>query len=334
MPQTKRPSIHLFVPGQHTSMAGDDLRFGEADLQAAAAAYDPAKHEAPLVIGHPKQDAPAYGWVQSLQFADDGLTAIPHQINPDFAELHESGAFKKVSASFYHPNAKANPVPGVYYLRHIGFLGAQPPAIKGLRDPQFSENESADDFITIEFSEPATPHEEHTVTPEEAAALQAQNHKLAADLAARDKLLATERAARAKEAADRRHADNIAFAETLATDTKIGKDDVPLVASVLTQLQQPVADADKPVEFGECDAAAPMHDVLTDFLKSLPERVNFGEHATKDKAAGANEMDDTEVVEYAEGTDPDAIALDKKIRAHMKKHKTDYVTAAHAVGNK
>jgi hypothetical protein len=331
MPKSN-PNIHLFVPGQHTSMAGDDLQFGEADLQASAAAYDPVKHEAPLVIGHPKHDAPAYGWVQSVQFADDGLTAIPHQINPDFAELHESGAFKKVSASFYHPNAKSNPVPGVYYLRHIGFLGAMPPAIKGLREPQFSETETDADFITVEFSEPEQPPEEdNTVTPEEAAALEAQNKKLAADLAARDKLLADERAAHAKEAADRAHADNVSFAEKLATDTRIGKDDVPLVASVLTQLQQPSGDVDKPVEFGEGDESLPMHQVLTDWLAKLPERVEFGEHATKDKAAQDDDADDGETIEYAEGTDPEAIALDKKIRAYMKKHGVDYRTAADAV---
>ncbi|MBM96502.1 MAG: peptidase [Oceanospirillaceae bacterium] len=323
---TSTPNIHLFVPGQHTSMAGDNLQFGEADLQASAAAYDPTKHEAPLVIGHPKHNAPAYGWVQSVQFADDGLTAIPHQINPDFAELHESGAFKKVSASFYHPDAKSNPVPGVFYLRHVGFLGAQAPAIKGLRNPEFSEGETTEDFITVEFSEPEQPPEEdNTVTPEEAAALEAKNKQLAADLAARDKLLADERAARA-------HADNVAFAEKLATDTRIGKDHVPLVAAVLTQLQQPTGDADKPVEFGEGDAAKPLHTAVTEMLEQLPERVEFGETATKDKAAGKDDTDD-ETVEYAEGSDPEAIALDKKIRAHMKQHKCDYVTAAHAVGN-
>ncbi|WP_221800452.1 hypothetical protein [Oceanobacter mangrovi] len=332
MPKSNRPNIHLFVPGQHTSMAGADLQFGEADLQASAAAYDPAKHEAPLVIGHPRHDAPAYGWVQALEFAEDGLTAIPHQINPDFAELHESGAFKKVSASFYHPNAKANPVPGVYYLRHVGFLGAQPPAIKGLRNPEFSEGETTDDFITVEFSEADTTTEDTTVTPEEAAALKAQNDQLTADLAARDKLLADERTARAKESADRAHADNVAFAEKLATDTRIGKDHVPLIAAVLTQLQQPAGDADKPVEFGEGTDAKPLHAAVTEMLEQLPQRVEFGEHATKDKAAQGDEDDET--ISYAEGTDPDAIALDKKIRAHMKKHSVDYVTAAHAVGNK
>ena len=47
------------------------------------------------------------------------------------------------------PNSTNNPVPGVYYLRHVGFLGAQPPAVKGLKDVAFAEE---DDIV--EFSAP------------------------------------------------------------------------------------------------------------------------------------------------------------------------------------
>lgn len=129
-------------------MSGAALSFTEADLKASAAAYDPAKHEAPIVIGHPKHDDPAYGWVKSLAFAD-GLEAEHQQIDPAFAEMVDRGAFKKVSASFYTPDSPSNPVPGVYYLRHVGFLGAQPPAVKGLRSPEFAETEEG----VVEFAD-------------------------------------------------------------------------------------------------------------------------------------------------------------------------------------
>jgi hypothetical protein len=141
--------IHIFKPGQHTAMSGATLSFSEADLAASAAAYDPAVHEAPMVVGHPAADGPAYGWVKGLAFADAGLQAEPSQVDPAFAELVVAGRFKKVSASFYTPDAPNNPVPGVYYLRHVGFLGAQPPAIKGLRPVEFAEGEAG----VIEFSE-------------------------------------------------------------------------------------------------------------------------------------------------------------------------------------
>ena len=140
--------LHLFRPGKHTAASGVAFDFTEAQLQATADAYDPAKHEAPIVVGHPRQDGPAYGWVKSLAFSEDGLRAEPHQVDAAFAELVSAGRFKKISASFYSPNAPTNPVPGVFYLRHVGFLGAQPPAVKGLKAAEFADAEAG----VIEFS--------------------------------------------------------------------------------------------------------------------------------------------------------------------------------------
>lgn len=150
---TMRPmskSIHIFKAGSHTAMSGATLAFSESDLQASAHAYDPSKHEAPLVVGHPRADAPAYGWVKSLAYAESGLHAEPDQVDAQFAELVGAGRFKKISPSFYLPDSPANPVPGVYYLRHVGFLGAQPPAVKGLKQVEFADDS---DCITVEFSE-------------------------------------------------------------------------------------------------------------------------------------------------------------------------------------
>lgn len=135
------PSIQIFKPGKHTAANGAAVEFSQADLEAAAAAYDPALHEAPLVVGHPKDNGPAYGWVKSLQFADGILNAEPEQVDPAFADLVNTGRFKKVSASFYLPDSPNNPKPGQYYLRHVGFLGAQPPAVKGLKSVQFDDGE-------------------------------------------------------------------------------------------------------------------------------------------------------------------------------------------------
>lgn len=132
-------------------MSGLQLNFSESDLAASAAAYDPAVHEAPLVVGHPQADLPAYGWVKSLN-AEDGLFAEPHQVNPEFSEMVRSGAFKKISVKFYAPTDASNPVPGVYYLRHVGFLGAQPPAVKGLKGIEFADDAQGVE-VELEFSE-------------------------------------------------------------------------------------------------------------------------------------------------------------------------------------
>ena len=140
--------IHIFKTGQHTDSNGTAASFSESVLKASAGAYDPKIHEAPIVIGHPKSNGPAWGWITGMAFGEDGLTANPDQVDADFEEMVEKGRFKKVSASFYQPDSPNNPVPGVYYLRHVGFLGAQPPAIKGLKDIEFKEDEEG----VVEFA--------------------------------------------------------------------------------------------------------------------------------------------------------------------------------------
>ena len=69
---TTKP-LHIFKPGRQTAMSGVTLEFSESDLEASARAYDPAKHEAPLVIGHPRTDDPAQGWAKSLSVLPRGL---------------------------------------------------------------------------------------------------------------------------------------------------------------------------------------------------------------------------------------------------------------------
>lgn len=144
--------IHIFKTGTHTDSHGQTLTFSESDLAAAVAAYDPNLHQAPIVVGHPKTDNPAYGWVQALTGDNGNLFAAPEQVNPEFSEQVANGAYKKVSASFYPPTSPANPKPGAYYLRHVGFLGAEPPAIKGLQPIEFSESDDAV-TLTVDFAE-------------------------------------------------------------------------------------------------------------------------------------------------------------------------------------
>ncbi len=147
---TSKP-IQIFKPGKHVAMSGKSFAFSESDLAATVAAYDPAKHEAPLVIGHPKHDKPRFGGVGALSYAEGIMDAEPKDVLPEFAEWVDKKMFTSVSASFYAPDAPNNPVPGVYYLRHVGFLGAQPPAVKGLN--QHGLSFSADEQGVIEFSD-------------------------------------------------------------------------------------------------------------------------------------------------------------------------------------
>lgn len=251
--------LHIFKPGTHTAQCGTTYNFTEADLAATVAAYNPTLHEAPLVIGHPQHDAPAAGWVKSLSATAHGLIAEPQQIDASFAEQIAKGSYKKISASFYHPTAANNPVPGVYYLRHVGFLGAQPPAVKGLRPIELAEGEPG----VIAFSEGG-------LQPTSCAdALEEENKRLKAELAQRDN------AARIA-AQQTTHAAGVAYAEQLvAAGMK------PLHAPVVIAALDAAQSGTTPLEFGEGDQRQPLSVGLKTLFNDLTNPVSFTEVATK-----------------------------------------------------
>ncbi len=131
--------IEIFKAGTRKDANGKEVTLTIEDLQQAVQSYNVEFHEAPAVIGHPQHNHPAYAWVKRLELDGDILKAEFDQIDPEFAEMVDKGRFKKVSASFYLANSQANPKQGSLYLRHVGFLGAMPPAVKGLRNPEFAE---------------------------------------------------------------------------------------------------------------------------------------------------------------------------------------------------
>lgn len=339
-PPAIAPPLQIFTPGEHTAMSGQRISFTEADLRATVAAYRPALHEAPLVVGHPRHDLPAYGWVQALQFSDGGLDATPAQVNPDFAEMVAAGAFKKISASFYAPDAPGNPVPGVFYLRHVGFLGAQPPAVKGMRPPSFADDEAgvltfgeldeaageAADPVPSPSVQPAAPlfaysippipepqPPEPAVTPEQATALEAENTRLRHALAANKTAQA--------------HAGHVAFCEDLASQAKLLPASQPVAVALLDHL----AAQETPVEFGEGEAKAPLLAGFMQLLAAQPAQLSFGDHATAQRAAIGEAT-----VEFAAppgyGVEPLGMALHRKAVAYQATHSgTAYVDAVKAV---
>ncbi|MDF7667922.1 hypothetical protein PT273_08725 [Orbaceae bacterium ESL0727] len=133
--------IPVFKPGTHTAVDGRKITFTLDNCVDLAESYDPSLSEAPAVIGHPKLTAPAYGWAKSFEIKDGLVYAKLEQVNPEFAEAFNAGSYKKRSLSIYLPDSPGNPKPGHYYARHIGFLGAAAPAIKGLPDANFAESD-------------------------------------------------------------------------------------------------------------------------------------------------------------------------------------------------
>jgi len=138
--------LAIFRAGTHTSVDGRKLTFTPEVIAELAETYDPSVSEAPLVVGHPKIDAPAYGWAKSLRADGAVLYAEPHQVEPQFAEMVNAGRFKKISAAVYFPTSAGNPKPGKHYIKHIGFLGAAAPSVKGLPSASFAADDEAVEF--------------------------------------------------------------------------------------------------------------------------------------------------------------------------------------------
>ncbi len=133
--------VDLFRAGNY----GDKGTYTVADVQAIAASYKPEFHEAPIRIGHTDEDkAPAYGWLESLRCVGDTLQGKFKQVVPAFAEAVERGTFKKRSIGLKDYGHGLS-------VRHVAFLGAVPPEVKGLANIAFSAEDK--NAIEIEFSE-------------------------------------------------------------------------------------------------------------------------------------------------------------------------------------
>ncbi len=147
--------IEVFRPGTFRPMAGEPITYSAADLRAIADNYDPETAPAPVVVGHPDTDAPAFGWVERFDYDPVGerLYANLHQIEPAFAELVKAGRFKKVSMAYFSPTQAHNPVPGTWYPRHLGFLGAAAPGVPGLKNARFSADTPAAAVFAAAFGE-------------------------------------------------------------------------------------------------------------------------------------------------------------------------------------
>jgi hypothetical protein len=132
--------IEILKPGTFKDTAGREHVFTMDRLRGIERKFNEQTNEAPLVVGHPEMNSPAFGWAKKLKIVDDRLKALPHQVVPEFADAVNRGIYKYVSVSLRPDDS----------LRHIGFLGGMPPAVKGLAPVMFSEDPGA---ITIDFTD-------------------------------------------------------------------------------------------------------------------------------------------------------------------------------------
>lgn len=286
--------IEIFKAGERKDANGVKVAITPDDLQQVVDSYDADVFEAPAVIGHPEHNHPAYAWVKGLRLDGDVLKAELHQVDPAFSELVEKGRYKKISASFYLPNSESNPKKGFLYLRHVGFLGAVAPAVKGLKSPIFAENEAG----VVDFSD----YEENQ--PSELEKLKAENARLKEQMA--------------EQLAENKKKEIVHFTESLINQGRLAPKVRNEVEAILHYAER--IDKGETLDFSEGESLLKK---MQDFLLAQPQFISFSEVATKERATEKQAED----IEYAENTPLEMIELDQKIRTYAKVNKISYTEA-------
>jgi hypothetical protein len=308
--------MEIFTAGSHTDSSGATADYPVSYLEDIAKNYDPSYRESPLVIGHPGETAPAYGWVKQLKVVGTKLVAIAQAV-PQFAEAIKQGLYKKRSARFYTNYHGKGP-----YLAHVGFFGAAPVAVPGLADIQFTAEDKQEKSLTFDFQqeektmgikEKIKAHfaefmeklnglpDDGSVPPGTTTVVVKQPEKQfsEADLQAK----VTEAAAKAKEDATKEFAEQLKAeqkktADVLDSQRKQGikdfcealKKDGKLLPAweklgLVTFMEQ-LGSTDT-VEFAEgADKQTPL-DFMKKFLAELPKTVSFKETTAADPSTGS-----------------------------------------------
>ena len=296
----------VFTTGKHTDSAGNVKQWTTADLDHMATSFNPKFHEPPVTIGHPSNNAPAFGWVAGIKRVGNDLYLSYRDVEPQFKEWVAQGLYKKKSIAVYPDGS----------LRHIGYLGAMPPAIKGLPNFKFQADQEFSTFnfcdqapigvwrrikkmMTRNAYQPDTPdyiprsfkeNKEEEMTKEEVQEIVNDSVKEFSEL-----LKSTSEALKGlnTQFGELKTAQNLAalaglekgFAEFLETPDMQKR--IPEGSRESTINQLVILSTAPPIEFGEGDAKKSITAVESykQQLRTLPEVVTFKEMATKANAS-------------------------------------------------
>ena len=354
-------AFEIFRTGKHTSDKGITNEYTNEDLDKIVNNYNPEEHEAPIVIGHPKTNAPAYGWIEKLQRVGDKLIAFPKQLNKEFENLVKSGAFKKRSIS----------ITPEFKLNHVGFLGAAAPAVKGLKDVEFSEeleysNFEFDDIALMQDNDSVPHHpnsapqhdtddknnsqdktgKTHNATdptpgsrPDDTNDLSAQFSSLNAKVEELSSLIQNfSENNLSKEELDKVY-DRInelrfsiqtnEFELMLNEKLAYGSVTPAMKTKVLKLIDFLQSQNFSSSEFSQNEFNESVKEMLTELINSIPKIIYYDDFAEKDTSEESieDEFEGSEV-------DQDSLSIHKKALALAKSEKVSYITAVKKISSK
>jgi hypothetical protein len=138
--------FQILSPGVYRLSKDQMINFNVDDLTRMASAFNDLKpaRPAPVVIGHPENDAPSYGTVAHLRVQDNALVGWSDDLTDSYRRQVREGNYQRYGAQFFAPENPNNPVPGSWFLKHVGVRGMVPPIVRGYltSDAEFAEQHS------------------------------------------------------------------------------------------------------------------------------------------------------------------------------------------------
>jgi len=311
--------FEIFKIGSHTSDKGITKDYSLDDLNFIAESYKPEEDEAPIVIGHPADNSPAFGWISSLEVTEDGklfADAPDDKIQSDFLTALKQGTYKKRSISLT-PEGK---------LRHVGFLGGAAPAVKGLAD--------------IQFSQPSSNVFEFELTPEKSnEELNSLSNKIDELKTSLDNLnLNYSESASTKE----RLNEVLSQVNSLRSkitgkvlsdylDSKISDGKLtPAIKDKLLNLQTFITSQNFSTDFSEVKFQSDVNSLIKDLSDSFPKIIHFENFA--EKPDSVDEIKDEDYGDFS--VDEQSKSLHKKALSLMKKDNINYISAVKKIMEK
>lgn len=275
---------------------GDKGVYTTADLDSMVSNFN-ERDQAPIVVGHPETNSPAWGWVTALRRVGDILQAREGNIHPAFARAREERLFKNRSVRIGRTQNGPK-------LLHLGYLGAALPEVEGLSGVVFSRDPEATeiDFALLHHSGNQKNAEENMAdkehenskqnseqkeqeTAKRLVSLEARIKELEEALAAEKTARAEEKKARASEDAARAQAEFAAFVDReMVAKGKLPKGDKEKAVAFLVGL----SDRDK-ADFSQDDSRPNSVQWFMDFVRKQSGSELLRElPAGTDDAAGAS----------------------------------------------
>lgn len=243
--------FEIFKAGTHTNSEGKKSTWTIEDLDKIVNNFS---SPVPCVLGHPKSSDPAFGWADIVKREGEHLYAKCNKTVEAFENAVKEGLFPNRSISIDKETGRIN---------HIGFLGAVLPGVEGLAPIEFNSQDSGE---IIEFSSAQTQNNEALKFANDEISRLAQDVEA---LKSENKAL-KEQLVKNEFEINRKNHD--IFCDELVKSGNLTPAQKNYAVEFMCKM-----DNSNIVEFSSIDNKKTALDHFKDFLKTLPQQVEFGQ---------------------------------------------------------